>query len=123
MGVLELLLALALELLLVDQLPLLVHLVVVLSHALLLVLRVYHRVSCTSTSPSRVVKGQKRELGQLNTVVRGMREKTVTICHSMDRSSLNFQLLQTLVKVDVTLDTPDVSRLSHLGLVKCFVEL
>jgi hypothetical protein len=79
----------------VNELALLVHLVVVLAHAVLLVDRVdeggvpWRLV----VAPPGVVQGQKGELRYLYPVVCRVGEQTVFICHRMDLCTLDFQVL------------------------------
>jgi hypothetical protein len=76
----------------VNELPLLVHLVVVLAHPVLLVDRVDEGGVARGlvVAPTRVVEGQEGEFGDFNAVVLGVGEQTVTVGHCMDLCPLDF---------------------------------
>ena len=89
----------------------LVHLVVILTHSVLRVDGVDEGGVARRlvVRAARMVERQESEFGDFDAVVCGVREQTVTVCHRMDLGALDFEVLQSVVQIDVAFDTPDVS--------------
>ena len=92
------------------QFAFLVHLVVILTHSVLRVDGVDEGgvTRRLVVRAARVVERQESEFGDFDAVVSGVREQTVTVCHRMDLRALDFEILQSVVEIDVAFDTPDV---------------